>query len=59
MTKNNPKILTHFLARKVFVQTLAMSRSLSIEIAESAEELRKMMDDQTRAKFRERLQVLY
>ena len=23
MTKNNPKILTHFLARKVFVQTLA------------------------------------
>jgi hypothetical protein len=22
MTKNNPKILTHFLARKVFVQTL-------------------------------------
>jgi transposase len=36
-----------------------MSRSLSIEIAESAEELRKMMNDQTRAKFRERLQVLY
>ena len=22
MTKNNPKILTHFLTRKVFVQTL-------------------------------------
>ncbi len=36
-----------------------MSRSLRIEIAESAEELREMMNDQTRAKFRERLQVLY
>ena len=36
-----------------------MSRSLRIEIAESAEELRKMMNDQTRAKFRERLQILY
>lgn len=36
-----------------------MSRSISIEIAESAEELREMMNDQTRAKFRERLPVLY
>ena len=36
-----------------------MSRSLRIEIVESAEELRKIMNDQTRAKFRERLQVLY
>jgi transposase len=36
-----------------------MSRSIRIEITESAEELREMMNDQTRAKFRERLQVLY
>jgi transposase len=36
-----------------------MSRSLRIEIAESAEELREMMNHQARAKFRERLQILY
>ena len=30
MTKNNPKILTHFLARKVFVQTLANSMTRSV-----------------------------
>jgi hypothetical protein len=27
MTKNNPKIFTHFLARKVFVQTLTTNVS--------------------------------
>lgn len=36
-----------------------MSRSISIEITESAEELKELMNDQTRAKFRERLQILY
>jgi len=34
-----------------------MSRSISIEITESAEELKKLMNEQTRAKFRERLQI--
>ena len=36
-----------------------MSRSLYVEIEESAEELRRIMNEQTRAKFRERLQILY
>lgn len=36
-----------------------MSRSIRIEITESAEELKELMNDQTRAKFRERLQILY
>ena len=36
-----------------------MSRSLHIEIKESAEELKRMMNEQTRAKFRERIQILY
>ncbi|MDG4594125.1 MAG: helix-turn-helix domain-containing protein [Candidatus Contendobacter sp.] len=36
-----------------------MSRPLHIEIHESAEELRRIMNEQTRAKFRERLQILY
>lgn len=36
-----------------------MSRSLHIEITESAEELKQIMNDQSRAKFRERLQILY
>jgi transposase len=36
-----------------------MSRSLYVEIQESAEELREIMNAQTRAKFRERLQILY
>jgi transposase len=36
-----------------------MSRSLHVEIQESAEELRRIMNEQTRAKFRERLQILY
>ena len=36
-----------------------MSRSIRIEITESAEELRELMNEQTRAKFRERLQILY
>ena len=36
-----------------------MSRSLYVEIQESAEELRRIMNEQTRAKFRERLQILY
>lgn len=36
-----------------------MSRSLHVEIQESAEELREIMNAQTRAKFRERLQILY
>lgn len=36
-----------------------MSRSLHIEITESAEELKQLMNEQTRARFRERLQVLY
>jgi transposase len=36
-----------------------MSRSLHIEITESAEELKRIMNEQTRAKFRERLQILY
>lgn len=36
-----------------------MSRPLRIEIYESAEELKRMMNEQTRAKFRERLQILY
>ncbi len=34
MTKNNPKILTHFLTRKVFVQTLATKAILGYEPAE-------------------------
>ena len=36
-----------------------MSRTLHIEITESAEELKRIMNEQTRAKFRERLQILY
>ena len=36
-----------------------MSRSLYVDIQESAEELRRIMNEQTRAKFRERLQILY
>ncbi len=36
-----------------------MSRSLQVEIRESAEELKRIMNEQTRAKFRERLQILY
>lgn len=36
-----------------------MSRSLHIEITESAEELKQLMNEQSRARFRERLQVLY
>ena len=36
-----------------------MSRSIRIEITESAEKLKELMNDQTRAKFRERLQILY
>jgi len=40
-------------------RSLAMSRSISIEITESAEELKELMNEQTRAKFRERLQILY
>jgi hypothetical protein len=30
ITKNNPKILTHFLARRVFVQTLFMNNSIAV-----------------------------
>jgi len=36
-----------------------MSRSLHIEIQESAEELKRIMNEQTRSKFRERIQILY
>jgi transposase len=36
-----------------------MGRSLHIEITESTEELKRIMNEQTRAKFRERLQILY
>ena len=36
-----------------------MSRPLHVEIQESVEELREIMNAQTRAKFRERLQILY
>ena len=36
-----------------------MSRLLQVEIQESAEQLKEMMNEQSRAKFRERLQILY
>lgn len=36
-----------------------MSRSLHIEIHESAEELKRIMNEQARAKFRERIQIIY
>ncbi|MDG4594724.1 MAG: IS630 family transposase [Candidatus Contendobacter sp.] len=36
-----------------------MSRLLHIEIQESAEELKRIMNEQIRAKFRERIQILY
>ena len=36
-----------------------MSRSLHIEVHESAEELKRIMNEQARAKFRERIQILY
>ncbi len=36
-----------------------MSRSLCIDIQESAEELKRIMNEQSRAKLRERLQILY
>ena len=36
-----------------------MSRSLQVEIRESSEELKRIMNEQTHAKFRERLQILY
>ena len=36
-----------------------MSRSLHIEVHESAEELKRIMNEQARAKFRERIQIIY
>lgn len=36
-----------------------MSRLLQVEIQESAEKLKELMNEQSRTKFRERLQVLY
>ena len=54
-------ITRKFTARTFLTQLddLAMSRTLHIEITESAEELKRIMNEQTRAKFRERLQILY
>ena len=36
-----------------------MSRSLCVDIQESADELKRIMNEQSRAKLRERMQILY
>ncbi|MCB1767609.1 MAG: helix-turn-helix domain-containing protein, partial [Candidatus Competibacteraceae bacterium] len=36
-----------------------MSQTLQVDIQESAEELKRLMNEQQRARLRERLQVLY
>ena len=52
-------IIIKYILFKPYFGDPVMSRSLYVEIQESSEELRRIMNEQTRAKFRERLQILY